>query len=121
MAELSFPTKLTRLTKTKLTIVKCCVKLQKNCSNPFETRQGLRQGDDLSTLLFNVVLEAIVRQATGTIFNKQIQLFAYGDDIDIVGRSLDVIHNGYLAGGRSSNSRNKYQRPKDKLHDCGWK
>jgi hypothetical protein len=43
--------------------VTCCVKIQNDCSESFETRQGLRQGDVLSTLLFNVVLEVIVRQA----------------------------------------------------------
>jgi hypothetical protein len=55
MSELNFPTKLIRLTKATLTIVTCCVKIQKDCSESFETRQGLRQGDLLSTLLFNVV------------------------------------------------------------------
>jgi hypothetical protein len=55
----------------------------------------------LSTLLFNVVLEVIVRQAnlqtTGTINNKVTQLLAYADDIDIVGRSQSAIQNAYLA------------------------
>jgi hypothetical protein len=60
--QLYFPTKLIRLTKATLTIVTCCVKIQNDCSDPFETRQGLRQGDVLSTLLFNVVLKFIVRQ-----------------------------------------------------------
>jgi hypothetical protein len=36
-------------------------------------------------------------QTTGTIFSKQIQLLAYADDIDIVGRNLKVIHDAYLA------------------------
>jgi hypothetical protein len=49
MSELSFPTKLIRLTKATLTIVNCCVKIQNDCSESFETRQGLRQGDVLST------------------------------------------------------------------------
>jgi hypothetical protein len=81
MSELNFPSKLIRLTKATLTIVTCCVKIQKDCSESFETRQG-------STLLFNVVLEVIVRranlQATGTIYKKATQLLAYADDIDIV-------------------------------------
>jgi hypothetical protein len=79
----------------------CCVKIQKDCSESFETRQGLRQGDELSTLLFNVVLEVIVRrtnlQTTGTIYNKETQLLAYTDDIDIVGRSQSVVRDAYLA------------------------
>jgi hypothetical protein len=54
MSELNFPTKLIRLTKATLTIVTCYVKIQNDCSESFETQQGLRQGDVLSTLLFNV-------------------------------------------------------------------
>jgi hypothetical protein len=53
MSELNFPTKLIRLTKATLTIVTCCVKIQNDCSESFETRQGLRLGDVLSKLLFN--------------------------------------------------------------------
>jgi ribosome-associated translation inhibitor RaiA len=81
--------------------VTCCVKIQNDCSESFETRQGLRQGEVLSTLLFNVVLEVIVRRAnlqtTGTIYNKETQLLAYADNIDIVGRSPSAVQNAYLA------------------------
>jgi hypothetical protein len=89
MSELNFPTKLLkRLTKATLTIVRCCVKIQNDCSESFETREGLRQENVLSTLLFNVVLEAMVRranlQAIGTMYNKETQLLAYADDKDIV-------------------------------------
>jgi hypothetical protein len=47
------------------------------------------------------VLEVIVRRAnlhtTSTINNKETQLLAYADDIDIVGRSQSVVRNAYLA------------------------
>jgi hypothetical protein len=80
--------------------VTCCVRIQNDCSKSFETQQGLRQGDVLSTLLFNVVLEVIVRRAnlqtTGTIYNKETQLLAYADDIDIVGRSQPADRDAYL-------------------------
>jgi hypothetical protein len=101
MSELNFPTKLILLTKAMLPTVTCCVKIQNNCSESFETRQGLRQGDVLSTLLFNVVLEVIVRRAnlqtTSTIYNKETQLLAYAGDIDIVGRSQSAVRDAYLA------------------------
>jgi hypothetical protein len=101
MSELNFPTKLIRLTKETFTIVMCCAKIQNNCPESFETRQGLRQGEVLSTLLFNVVLEVIVRRAnlqtTGTIYNKETQLLAYADDEDIVGRSQSAVQDAYLA------------------------
>jgi hypothetical protein len=63
MSELSFPTKLIRLTAATLNTVLYCVKIQNDCSEYFETRQGLRQGDVLSQIIFNVVLESIVRRA----------------------------------------------------------
>jgi hypothetical protein len=47
------------------------------------------------------VLEVIVRRAnlqtTGTIYNKETQLHAYADDIDIVGRSQSAVRDAYLA------------------------
>jgi hypothetical protein len=101
MSELKIPTNLIRLSKATLTIVTCCVKIQNDCSESFETRQGLRQGDVLSTLIFNVVLEVIVRRAnlktTDTIYNKETQLLAYAEDIDIVGRtrSQPAVRNAY--------------------------
>jgi hypothetical protein len=101
MSELNFPTKLIRLTKARLTIVTCCVKIQNECSESFRTRQGLRQGDVLSTLFFNVLPEVIIRRAniqtTGTIYNKETQLLEFADDTDIVGRSQSAVRNAYLA------------------------
>jgi hypothetical protein len=82
--------KLIRLTKATLTTVKCCVKIQNVWSDLFETMQGLRQGDVLSTLLAKL-------QTKDTIFNKQTQFLAYADDVKIVGRSLEADYDAYLA------------------------
>jgi hypothetical protein len=134
MSQLSFPTKLIRLSKEMLTIVTCCVKIQNDCSESFETRQGLRQGDVLSTLLFKVVLEGIVRRAnlqtTGTIYNKETQLLAYADDIDIVGRSQSAVRDAYIAlegeatkvGLKINEQKTKYMiaaRNDTTIHDVG--
>jgi hypothetical protein len=47
------------------------------------------------------VLKVIVRRAnlqtTSTIYNKETQLLAYADDIDIVGRSQSAVRDAYLA------------------------
>jgi hypothetical protein len=75
MVKLNFCTKLIRLTKATLTTVKCCVKIQNDCSDLFKTRPRLREGDVLSTLLFNSVLEAIVLRA-----KLQTQLLRYAYD-----------------------------------------
>jgi hypothetical protein len=59
--------------------------LQNNCSESFETRQGLRQGDVLSTLLLNPVLEVIVRRAnlqtTGTAQTSAIEQYFTPDKL----------------------------------------
>jgi hypothetical protein len=69
--------------------VQCSVKIQNDISEQFETSNGLRQGDALACLLFNVVLEKVMRDASimnsGTIYNKSIQVLAYADDINIIG------------------------------------
>jgi hypothetical protein len=36
-------------------------------------------------------------QTTGTIYNKETQLLAYADDIDIVSRNQSAVRDAYLA------------------------
>jgi hypothetical protein len=61
MSELNFPKRIIRLAAAKLKTVFCSVKNQNDCTEYFDTQQVLRQGDVLSTLNVNVVLESIVR------------------------------------------------------------
>jgi len=52
--------------------------------------RGLRQGDALSTTLFNIVLEMVKRNIkttpNGTIFNRMRQYRAYPDKVLILGQ-----------------------------------
>jgi Reverse transcriptase (RNA-dependent DNA polymerase) len=107
MTQYGFSFKLIRLLKATLQDVKCCLKIQGILSGSFESRIGLRQGDELSTKLFNVALEGIVRrskvQTTGSIFNKSIQLLGYADDIDIIGRKMRSLTDAFSRLEREAN------------------
>ena len=69
-------------------------------SSPFEFRRGLRQGDGLSCLLYNIALEAVIRRVSidtsGTIFRKSAQLLGYADDIDIITRNFGTMVETYI-------------------------
>ena len=107
MAEFRFPHKLIRLLKGTLSKVMCGVKVQGKTSGLFECKTGLRQGDELSTKLFNVALEGVIRRAklelNGTIFTKSIQLLGFADDVDIVGRNIRSVTDAYSRMEREAN------------------
>jgi Reverse transcriptase (RNA-dependent DNA polymerase) len=42
-------------------------------------------------------------QTNGTIFNRQTQILAYADDIDIIGRNQAAVRDAYLAFEREAN------------------
>jgi sorting nexin-29 len=88
MRNLGIPWKLVSLVKMTLENIKCRVKIQGELSQQFDVKSGVRQGDPLPTVLFNLVLEYAVTNITynpgGTIFTTQHQLLAFADDICIV-------------------------------------
>ena len=71
------------------------VKIQGKLSPSFETAIGLRHGDSLSTLLFNLCMEKIIRNVRinkgGRIFNRTRLCLVYADDVVILGRSEGYI------------------------------
>ena len=62
LIEFGIPMKLVRLIKMSLTETHSRVRVGKNLSNMFPIRNGLKQGDDLSPLLFNFALEYAIRR-----------------------------------------------------------
>ncbi|GFY03684.1 reverse transcriptase domain-containing protein [Trichonephila clavipes] len=66
-----------------------------------ESERSLRQGDSLAGLLFNPVLDKCVRDSgldrSGTLCNRSLQLLAYADDIDIIGRYEKAVKEAFQA------------------------
>ncbi len=91
MRELGFELKLIRLVRATLKGTQSRVKLREDMSDPFEIKEGLKQGDALSTLLFNVALEGAMRRAgiqtSRTLATGIVQILGFADDIDIVSRT----------------------------------
>lgn len=91
MAELSIPQKLIRMTKACICDSRSRVRVGDMVSDIFDINNGLRQGDALSPLLFNVALEKATRAAELVVemyTQRGPQLIlAFADDIDIVGTS----------------------------------
>ena len=96
MSSFGIPPKLIRLVRMTTTNVTCQVRVD----GPSATTKGLREGDGLACVLFNLALERDIRdsrvETTGTIFYKSTQILAYADDIDIIGlRLLSYVAEAY--------------------------
>ena len=91
MKELNFKTKLIRLVRATLEGFKSQVKVQNDFSTPITIKKGLKQGDALSTLLFNLALECAMRRAgiqtSRTLATNVVQILGFADDLDIASRT----------------------------------
>lgn len=95
---LGAPQKLIRLVRITLENVSMKVLVRGKLSRNFTTKKGLKQGDPLSTVLFNFVLEGILRESklhsNGMIYHCRHQVIAYADDVTLIARSrkeLEVV------------------------------
>jgi hypothetical protein len=80
-----------RMVKSTAEDTKSHVRIQSELPDAVTSKNGLRQGDVLACLSFNIALEKTVRytviQTNGTIFYNSAQLLAYAGDRDIIARS----------------------------------
>ena len=68
------------------------VKVGKDFSESFDTVRGFRHGDTLSCDLLNFLMQSVLRKTcvhrNGNNFYKSVQLLAYANDIDKIGRTM---------------------------------
>ena len=89
MANIGIPQKIITLTKLCLNNTRCRVKVGNHITEKFSVMSGLRQGDGLSPLLFNIVLDMAIKKINNNIkicTNQGSQMIlAFANDIDGVG------------------------------------
>jgi len=67
---------------------------------------GVKQGDALACLLFNIALEKVIRdwgiQTRETIFFKSVQILAHANDIYLMARTTLGLNEAFLKLEKSS-------------------
>lgn len=94
MEEFGISNELISLTKMYMEETKYQVRVDSILFEAFTVETGLKQGDALSPLLFNLAIEKVVRTmqnaGSGVAFNEhRVQILGFANDLNILSESLE--------------------------------
>jgi hypothetical protein len=89
---LGIPKKLVQLIRMTMAGSKATVRADNQYTSTFPITNGVRQGDILSSILFDLVLKAIFQKMniTGHIETKSTQILPHTDNVAIMSRSKNA-------------------------------
>jgi hypothetical protein len=99
--ELKIPTKLINTCKICAQKTRSLVRIEGSMSSFIKNKTGLKQGDPLSPILFNLALQTVIQSIkmvpNGTKIGKeQVNILAYEDDIQLNGKNEIEIRNLFV-------------------------
>lgn len=97
---LEYLKKLVNLCRTITNEKYAVIKVGRKITNIIDMEKGVRQGDGIAPVLFNIALEIAIRrskiQTNGTIFTKSQQILAYADDLVLTSRRIQDLEEIYI-------------------------
>jgi hypothetical protein len=98
MKEFKIPTKLINMCKTCVQKTRSAVRIEGTLSSFFKNRTGLKHGNPLSPILFNLALQKVIQSIkifpSGIRIGKdQLNILAYADDIALIGKNKIEMEN----------------------------
>lgn len=98
--EFGIAIKVIRVVQTTMTNPVAQIQVQNMLLEPITISRGQNQSDGLTSTLFNIAFDCVVRKLTinnsNIIFNKGIQIVAYADNISIRARTLTAVQDTFI-------------------------
>ena len=110
--------------KTRVKMTRSAVRIEGTLSSFFENKTGLKQGDTLSSLLFNLSLQKVIQSTKMVpsgikIGKQQLNVLAHADDIVLIGKN-EINKTTFCRNRKHCQKvRSTYEKRKNKIYDSG--